>query len=387
MTVHLGMDSGKTMSCNICGSTNFTDIFKHPKIPVYNVNYFATSEAAKQAEAVAVDYVQCQECKFLFNSAFQQLSYQVDYNVNRSNSAVYRDYLNGVVDFVVKSIEIDGVKSVVEVGAGDCSFAELLQDAIGDLNSYHAFDPSWPSSSLENGIVKTADYYLNSTLGPNLVLARHVLEHQQDVRGFIAVMSHESPDYLFIEIPCREFVLENNYHCFANEHCSYLGQDSLDLVMSQHGYCLVNSARVFNQEYIIAIYSKTRLKTFQSKQIQSETIGVENSSLTSDFQGWKSRLRHKINKNDLIWGANGKGVMMMNILGMDNSYIPFVCDKNPEISGKHIPVTGNKIISPSDLRNLDFGKVVVLNKLYKSEIMEELAAMSLNHDVVFIGDL
>ena len=37
-------------------------------------------------------------------------------------------------------------------------------------------------------------------------------------------------------------------------------------------------------------------------------------------------VNNKINKNDIIWGAAGKGVMMMNILDLDYKHIPFIVD-------------------------------------------------------------
>jgi hypothetical protein len=54
----------------------------------------------------------------------------------------------------------------------------------------------------------------------------------------------------------------------------------------------------------------------------------------SDYSKWKDRLLSKINQNDFIWGAAGKGVMMMNILHLDFKHIPFVIDTNPNISRK-----------------------------------------------------
>ena len=41
---------------------------------------------------------------------------------------------------------------------------------------------------------------------PDLLVLRHVLEHQSNVKEFISNISHENPEYIFIEIPCYEFV-------------------------------------------------------------------------------------------------------------------------------------------------------------------------------------
>jgi len=78
---------------------------------------------------------------------------------------------------------------------------------------------------------------------------------------------------------------------------------------------------------------------------------------------------------------------MMNILGMANDKIPFICDKNPDIWGKFIPITANKIISPSELKKIEFGKIIVMNELYLDEIKSEIISMGIDTDVVFIGNL
>lgn len=374
--------------CPACEGIRLNVIFEHPRIPAYNVNYYPTREGAKKAPSVPVRYCQCLDCNFVFNSVYEQLSYQVEYNVSRKSSLVYNEYLSEVCDFVIESFQGTPVRRVIEIGAGDCSFAELLAERLVNIDRYYAFDPSWFASGEDKIITRISDYYVGDIGNPDLVVARHVLEHQQDVRAFTELMATETPAFLFIEIPCREFVLEDNFHCFANEHCSYLGQDTLDFLMKDIGYQRLAAKRVFNSEYIIAIYAhseRTPIK-LDIADARSE-IHEQNGMLSTSFLEWKNNLREKIDPGDLIWGANGKGVMMVNILDLDDLHIPFVCDKNKEIGGKFIPVMGNQIISPSDVKNFEIGKIIVLNKLYLEEIRDEVRQMGMNNPVKFIGDL
>ena len=88
-------------------------------------------------------------------------------------------------------------------------------------------------------------------------------------------------------------------------------------------------------------------------------------------------------------GSAGKGVMMMNILGLDYNNIPYVVDANPDISGKFFPISGNQIIHPSKLKKYvtKNSKIIVMNKLYLEEIKKELLKLEINANAIFIGDL
>lgn len=176
-------------------------------------------------------------CGFLFNHTYEQLTYEVEYEAGRSQSAFFTKYLKDVVSFLYESVS--ELNSVVEVGAGDCEFAKEFCKINASVN-YFAYDPSWKKVQYEklNNITFLPKYYDSYTLNyPDIVIARHVLEHQSDVQGFIKTLVNEKSRYLFIEIPCSSFVLNgNNYHYFSYEHCSYFDKISLNLIMDNYGY-------------------------------------------------------------------------------------------------------------------------------------------------------
>ncbi len=327
--------------------------------------------------------MQCIDCGFLFNAHYKQLTYEIEYEASRANSNTFKNYLGDVVGRLTKSLK-DNITKIVEVGAGDCHFSELLSINMSDVE-FSCYDPSWKVSEKNRRINKIAGLYEGQNEYPDLVVARHVLEHQSDVKSFIAIIVKEDPKYIFLEIPCAEYVLKGNYHYFSNEHCSYFNSSSLNLLMGNNGYGAVFLEYVFNGENIIALYKKNFNYIFINdyKKINNTNI------FYNDFLKWKERVLNKINKNDIIWGAGGKGVMMMNILDLDYKYIPYIIDKNPDISGKFIPRTGNKIIHPSKLKNQMTmnNKIIVMNVLYLQEINKEVSELGVNTEVVYIGDL
>jgi len=348
-------------------------IFRNTNQPLYNLNYFHSREEALNAECSDVCFVQCNDCGFLFNTTIKQLSYDVDYISGRGNSEIFNNYLIDVVDKLFKSIK-GNISKIVEIGAGDCQFSEELSAKMPDVE-FSCYDPSWRLSEKKGRINKIAGLYENQKEHPDLIITRHVLEHMSDVYGFIESISKEDPEYIFIEIPCSSYVLkDNNYHYFSCEHSSYFDFLSLNILMKNNGYLAKFQERVFNEENVIALYRKKPI----------------NENISEDsFSKWRHKLLNKINKNDIFWGAAGKGVMMLNILGLDFKYIPVVVDANANLSEKFLPIAGNKIIHPSQLKEYitENNKIIVMNELYLEEIKQELLKLEIDANVIFIGDL
>ncbi len=244
---------------------------------------------------------------------------------------------------------------------------------------YYAYDPSYKTSEVQSKLFKYNEYYHLQKVKPDLVVARHVLEHNSDVKGFIGSLIHESPLYVFIEIPCSSFVLNNNFHYYSYEHCSYFDRNSLKKIMNDFGYYHVFMDYAFNGENIISLWSRNKHAARSTQQPTQQPTQHTISQI--DFNEWKSSLLSKIFDGDIIWGAAGKGVLILNILGLDYKKMPFIVDKNPRLQGRYIPLTGNEIILPKDLKTLSSRKIHVLNSLYLDEIVSECRQMDMKIEI------
>ena len=110
--------------CNVCKSNELRTVFKHSKIPKYNLNYYNNINKSLNSKFEKVNFVICKKCNFVFNRKYKELNYLVEYNANRSNSKVFNAYLNKISNNLF--LYIKNIKSIVEVGAGDCIFANKL---------------------------------------------------------------------------------------------------------------------------------------------------------------------------------------------------------------------------------------------------------------------
>lgn len=368
--------------CPVCSGNNFKKIFSTDKIPEYALNYQNNFYDALNYKTVKINFVECNDCGFLFNKINNQLSYKTQYDANRSFSKKFDQYLNNVISFLETNIfKKNTVNNILEIGFGDGIFLKKLSE----LKKYNfkkilGFDPS-TNLSKKNKIKKIRlfkKYYTRKDIvKPDLVILRHTLEHISDVRNFIKLLLHEKPKFLFIEVPCKSFVYKGNIHYYSNEHCSYFDYYSLQFLLKDLGYKTVNIKKVFNGENLIAIFTKSEEKINLLKNPKSP---IPKYNL-SDIQ-------NKIFKNfnfkyDFLWGAAGKGVTLLNVLNINYKKVPYIIDVNKNIQGKFICLAGTEIISPNSLSKYVHkkSKIFVMNKVYRNEIKNILSRLKLKNKV------
>ena len=363
--------------CPVCRSSQLSHVFSHQRLPTYNLNYASTRQEALEYSTANVNFVECRDCTFVFNRIYKQLDYQVPYEAGRSGSATFDTYLSDVSRTITHYLQRQ-ISTVVEIGAGDCSFARKFLN----LRSveYHAFDPSWTEFSQdENLYCHNAYYEASRTISPDLLILRHVLEHQSAVINFLTSILHEQPQYVCIEVPCYEFVENHShYHYFSNEHCSYFTIKSLIKTMADLGYKKCFAEYVFGGEYILGLWQIT------DKHLDEERRGEtrRDEKRREAFVDWKERLSLECTEHSILWGVGGKGVMVMNLLSLGYDKMPYVIDLNPKLWGKYVPYTANEVVSPETLRTLLPSRVIVLNPLYQNEIKQHVKELGLKSDVI-----
>jgi hypothetical protein len=112
----------KTAYCHVCGSNDCQSSIKYNKVSVMQNFVETTEEQAKKSASAEIDLYLCLNCGFVFNIEYNEnnLKYIQGYDNNRNNSAVYREYLDEVEDFIVDNLELQNkrfLRSVVEMGA------------------------------------------------------------------------------------------------------------------------------------------------------------------------------------------------------------------------------------------------------------------------------
>jgi hypothetical protein len=229
-------------------------------------------------------------------------------------------------------------------------------------------------------------YDNKSFVNPNILILRHVIEHIKSPNFFFKKILHEKPKYLFLEFPCSDFVLKDNFHYFSNEHCSYFNKKSISILLNKFGYKIILAKKVFNNENFVVLAVKSKIKKIRDEYKIYNYKKKSFQKYEKKFFNFKKKILRKINflQKDIIWGASGKGVMLLNILGLNRRLMPYIVDLNKEIENTFVPVSSNKIISPSSLSKIliDNSTIFILNKLYKKEIENILKKIKLKNKVL-----
>ena len=107
--------------------------------------------------------------------------------------------------------------------------------------------------------------------------------------------------------------------------------------------------------------------------------------LLSNFKKFKDAKKKfyeaiKTAENVCIWGASGKGVLVLSEFSDELlKKIKFVVDINPNKQGKYLPLSGKLVVSPDALKT-HRGQlvVIVMNEIYQEEINSTLSSIGVD---------
>ena len=376
-------------SCPVCYSTAIDIFIDIPQIPVYCNLLYKTREEAINADRADMNLGYCEKCGHVYNFTFDAtlMDYAQDYENSLYFSPRFQKYAEALAHRLVERFDLHE-KNIVEIGCGDGDFLELLC-RIGNNRGF-GFDPSHVPElhrkDIQNRITFIRDYYSEkySHYQADLICCRHVLEHIQYPRKFletlgIALAKH--PDtVVYFEVPNVLYTLKDlGIWDLIYEHCSYFSPSSLQTVFAVTGFELLHQNQAFDSQFLCIEARPNREN--RSQDTKTEYNQNDLHSYVQRFEEqfrdkvarWKQKLRvlQLEGKTATVWGAGSKGATFLNIVKMDNT-IDYVVDINPRKQGNYIAGSGQKIIPPNFLTELNPDTVVVMNPIYLEEIRKIL---------------
>lgn len=381
-------DTDEVFACPVCQHADCPSITPTFRVPKHNLVRYTSRESALNAESRQVRYHCCPLCAFVFNSLFDPVGMYdgVDYESGRSNSSVFSRYLSEAVAQVAAAFCSSGMR-VVEVGCGDGQFLTELAQTV--KIEAHGFDPSAPSES--NSLVHFHRELISSLdkINPDLFILRHVLEHiPAPVQLLKDLLENKKPD-IYLEIPSFGWIARRRqFLAISNEHCSYFGPASLKCLIEKLGYEKFSIKSSFEEEY---------LQGFLGTQIDNAITSFDASI---EFQENVNFGRHvskiidfahdelKRNGDSLVvWGAGGKGTLLLNLLEISSEQIKFVVDGNPRRHGTYLPVCGQQVIAANQLVEIAPEKIILTNSAYQDEIRATLNELNLYPEIICFDKL
>jgi SAM-dependent methyltransferase len=381
-----------THECPCCAGS-MDVFFRVTNVPVNSCILMKTPEEARSYPRGDIELAVCGGCGFISNVAFEQAKaeYSARYEETQGYSPTFREFHQRLAADLIERYGIRG-KDVLEIGCGKGEFLALLCRIGG--NRGLGFDPGYDSS---RGVLDDlpearviADFYSEAYSGhqADLVANKMTLEHIPQPAEFIRLnrlaMRPEPSSLMYCQVPeamrvLRDCAFEDIYY----EHCSYFTAGSLARLMRAEGLELCDLRIEYAGQYLAA---EARLGTGASAPMFSGEDDLEliREQVTSFIERcsekigrWRAIVEEGAAEGPVVlWGSGSKAVAFLGAVDPAGR-VSSVVDINPHRQGHYMPGSGQPIIAPEALKEAPPGIVIIMNRVYRSEIEAELSALGL----------
>lgn len=375
------------IQCPACHGRIVEPLYSPGPQPLAALNLPKSQDAALRAPLYPMNFYVCCSCGHAFNSDFDyaKVPYEEDSNLMYNNGVGWVNHL----DFIVDSLFESGIqgKTVIDIGAGDGGFLDLVNQRSldnGVQTRCIAFEPGIESVTCEtHGLEVQADYFIPQRdipkFEPDFLLCRHVLEHLQSPRDFVAEIAYyanknKSYPFFVAEVPCITKAL--NTHRLADflyEHVSNFTQCSLRVMFEQAGWVTYGECLTYNDEVAIWVgRPETRVSTVESqaKEFREHTWNA-NTNIHLELQLFRQK-----GLSIAFWGGTGKGAAFLNAYHLKGDR---VVDSDPHKVGRFVPGTGQEIEHADALLENPADIIVITTRWRAADIYAEIQEKGIKH--------
>jgi len=379
--------------CPVCASKSVS-IFAVVKEALVHCNIlWDTRESAIKARRAELSLGFCTKCGHVFNTAFdpEAMKYSGSYENSLHFSPVFQDYARTLA---VKLIEKYGLyeKDIIEIGCGKGDFLLLMSELGG--NRAIGFDASYARDRHDGTDSKVSfvqDLYSEkySHFKGDMVLSRHVLEHINSPRSFVKLMRAATGSrpgaVVFCEVPNFMHIMkELAVWDIIYEHYSYFTPMSFSHLFKTDGFHIETLEESYEGQFLcleaIPAEKPGRAAVEDKPGLDALMRSVASffRRYTEKIAAWKCEMERIAVRGQkaVVWGAGSKGVSFLNTL-KTTGQIGHIIDINPHKQGKYAPGTGQEIVGPESLKDIDPDLIIIMNPIYISEIWETVKRMGL----------
>lgn len=374
--------------CPLCSSPDRSAVITQHGIPVFANVLYDSRDGALAAPTGTLDLVACLRCGLLYNQAVDMslLEYSAAYENSLHHSAVFQKYASSLAARLVDTYELKG-RDVVEIGPGNGDFMTMMVRA--GASKGIGFDPSHEPTRavLTPGVTIHAEAY-PSVLPRNAaaVTCRHVIEHLDAPAQLLDAIRSSLGDtgrvVVYLEVPDATYMVENvALWDLIYEHVTYCREETLNWACERAGLKVLNSGRSFADQYLWNESTRGVAQLGLDPPDPADFVhsAVEFGAETlRRIERWGQLLSGLASAGPLaVWGAGSKGTSFLSLVP-GAAAVEVVVDVNPAKSGRFVPVGGQLIVAPDALVGLNVANVIVMNPIYRDEIVRQLADLGLD---------
>lgn len=278
-------------------------------------------------------------------------------------------------------IEIKMLKpySLLEIGCNSGTFLEKARDSFKmDVYGVDASDDV-AANARSKGLNVLSGYFRKGIFSRKFdnVVARHMLEHVLDLRGFAEAVRDVLPigGKLIIEVPDFEFYMrKRDYSCFWDQHVNYFTEKTLRDFFHMCGVTVSDVKRFdFSGKSIMMV----------GERAHGDSDNLLINEYAAAYEGFIDESRKIINdvsstKKIGVYGAGCRSMNMINMLGIKNN-ISHVFDDHAYKIGKEFCGKITELPNPEAVDICFLG----VNEENEAKI---LSKHKFKHPISFFGD-
>jgi hypothetical protein len=306
----------------------------------------------------------------------------------------FRRYAEELSDTLIAKYDLHH-KHIVEIGGGQGDFLRIICDRGNNLGV--SIGPSYrpkPNDDVPRNVRFITDYYTAKYVDEpaDIIICRHVLEHFWGVRDLITTVREavgERRDMVvYFEVPNGDFILrERAFWEFHHQHVSYFTKTSLTKLFTECGFEVREIQESFEGQFLgieVCAAAHDVASNRSARGDGERTTGVSCRAFGTAFRArvvnWQDQLKQLRASGQRVfaWGAGAKAVTFLNIVDPAGDGISHIVDVNPRKTGWFVPGSGQQIVEPNALRELDPEVLILMNAIYRDEIGSTVRALGLN---------
>jgi SAM-dependent methyltransferase len=385
--------------CDVCGVGVLEPFLEVGTMPVHVGVLWQDAASARACAMGPMTLSLCRSCGWVYNTDFDVslIDYSQKYDNALHASPLFQTFERDLAEHLLTRYDLHG-GTVAEIGCGSGHFLGLLTGLARGRGL--GFDPSHDPDHVD----PLADGHVTFIRGEypgvgeppavDLLVCRQTLEHIPDPSAFLRTVRdalQPNPEtVVYFEVPNSTMPFrELSIWDLIYEHCTYFVEPSLRFLFEATGFEVLDVRETYEGQFLSLEARPSREPHPPTPPGPAGLDGLVDATAAFAMRfddrrrSWQARLSElrQSGQRAVVWGGGARAVSFFNLLDVSQE-VAGIVDINPRKQGTYLGGTGQPIVAPESLVELEPDLVIVLNDLYRDEITAALHELGLFPKVV-----